>query len=86
MNRALDFYRTTEGIVVAMSFYVLLAVGLAVVWPVAIAGAAVFMAPLAVFALVFGGLGLHMFADAVQRVFEALAERYGAFLNEVMNA
>lgn len=86
MNRLLDFYRTTEGIIAAMSVYVVLAVGLALVWPVAIAGPAVFMAPLAIFALFYGGLGMYMFADGFQRVFEALEERYGAFLNEVMNA
>lgn len=86
MNRMLDFYRTTEGIIVAMSAYVVVAVGLAMVWSVAVAGPAALMAPLAVFALVFGGAGLYMFADAVQRVVEAVAERYGKFLNEVMNA
>ena len=86
MSRLIQLYRTTEGIVIAMSLYVTLAVGVSLAWPVATAGPVVFGFPFAIFALVFGGVGLYMFADAIERVFNALAERYGEFFNEVMNA
>ena len=86
MTQLLRLYRSTEGIIVAMSLYVALAVGVSLLWPSVIAGPLVFSVPFAVFALVFGGAGLYLFADAVERVFDALAERYGQFFNEVMNA
>lgn len=86
MIQLLRLYRTTTGLITAMSAFVLVAVGLSLAWPVAVAGPAVFMAPLAVFALVFGCAGLYMFSDAVERVYEALLERYGDVINEVMSA
>lgn len=86
MMRTLRFYRSTEGIVVAMSLYVALAVGISFVWPIVAASPLALGVPFAVLTLVFGGAGLYLFADAVERVFDALNERFGAFFNEVMNA
>jgi len=86
MQQLLRFYRTTPGIVVAMSLYVLLAVCVFFAWPIATSGPVAFGFLFALLMLVFGGAGLYMFADAMDRVFDAISERYGEFFVEVMNA
>ena len=80
------FYRTTEGIVVAITLYVLACYGLwSGAWILSsgplIAGAAFAVAGLAI-----GFIGIYLFADAVTRLFEALLDTLGGFINEVMAA
>lgn len=86
MARLLSFYRTTEGLVTAMSLYVALAFLISAVAPAAAGGPVVFGALFAVFALLAGGLGLFLYADAARRVFDAVNERLTGFFIEAMNA
>lgn len=79
----LRFYRSTEGIVVVLALYALAAFG---IWTVVTAGVVtgVFVVPFAVVGLMFGGLGIYLWAEAFRRLLDALVDSTGTALYEVM--
>lgn len=80
------FYRTTEGIVVAITLYVLACYGLWSGAGVLTYGPVAAAAPFAIAGILIGFIGIYLFADAVSRVFDALLATFGGFINEVMSA
>lgn len=86
MNHLSRFYRSTEGLVTVMSLYVALCAGLWASWPGVTSASAALSAPFAIFALVVGGVGLHLYAEGARRVFDAISDRFAGFFAEVMSA
>lgn len=77
----LRFYRSTEGIVITLVAYVVLAFGV-----VALHTMFAESPLLAVASIALGGAGFYLWADAVGRVADALHERTEGFLAAVFSA
>lgn len=86
MSRLLRIYRSTEGFVTTLSLYVALCVGITAVWPAVTTGPTSIGVLAAVLALVVGGTGLYLYAEAMQRLFDAITERFETLISQVMNA
>lgn len=82
----LRFYRTTEGIVAALSLFVAACAGLTAAWPAVTAGPVAFSVPFAILGLVLGGAGVALWADAAQRLFEAVTDHFSDFIAEVLGS
>lgn len=80
----LRFYRTTEGVIIALSIYVALCVGVSAAWAAVSAGPLLLAGPFVLTMLVLGGIGIYLYADAVQRLFDALLARFGDLIIEIV--
>jgi len=78
------FYRSTEGLTIVLAVFVAAMFGL-VQLVHAVGAPTLANSPVAILGILLSTAGVFLWADAAQRIVDALLDHFGGFINEVMS-